>query len=144
MQRRIFRGGRRGPTLAAGLFALAALAGCAAHPNDVLPEYVSAAPYNNASCAELGREYGRLNRAIAEADTLQRTIRLTDIYGYIPIVPVAHFPMPLGRMMGKDREESIALMKGNQAAVIRMAAAKRCPGSLPATSATSDSPYILK
>src|SRR5437763_5413450 len=82
----------------AALLAAMAAVGCAAHPNDIAPQNVDAAQYSNYSCPDLANEYRRLNEAIAGASDYQRSVRVADIYGYIPVPPVPHFPMPTGRM----------------------------------------------
>lgn len=129
----------RSQSVLIAIMATIAVASCAAHPDDILAEDVSAASYNSYSCFQLGNEYRRLNIALADASDYQRSIRLNDIYGYMPI---GKFPMPLGRMMGSDRETGIALLKGEQNATIRMALAKGC---LVATQASPQSrDFILR
>jgi hypothetical protein len=124
-------------SLITAFIATVAIAGCASHPNDIPAQDVSAARYNNYSCSDLGNEYRQLNNVIAGKSDDQRSLRLNDIYGYI------FFPhMPLGRMMSSDREPTIALLKGEQSATVRMAAAKGCPGAWPVPYAGSS--FILK
>lgn len=53
-------------------------------------------------------------------------LRISDIYGYIFLVPVPHFPMPLGRMTGSDEEYQIGLYEGEQLAVVRTAEFSGC------------------
>src|SRR6185503_4845377 len=101
------------------VFATITTAGCATHPNDIAAQDVSAAQYTNYSCLELANEYRRLNEAIASASDYQRSLRVNDIYGYIP-APLPLMPMPKGRMMGGDREPQIAYLRGEQDAAIRM------------------------
>ena len=72
----------------------------------------------------------RYDEAIAGASDYQRSVRVADIYGYIPVPPVVpHFPMPTGRMLGSDREAQIAYLRGEQAAAIQMAMTKRLPNA---------------
>jgi hypothetical protein len=117
-------------------------AGCAANPNDIAAQDVSAVQYSNYSCPDLAGEYRRLNGAIAGASDYQRSVRISDIYGYVPIVPVPHVPMPIGRMLGSDREAQIAYLKGEQTATIRTAVAKGCLRATPMPLA--DSGFIVR
>jgi hypothetical protein len=130
------------PFVIAAFGAAIATASCAAHPNDIAAQDVYAAQYDNYSCPDLAGEYRRLNGAIAGAGDYQRSVRVSDIYGYMVIVPVIHFPMPLGRMLGSDREAQIAYLEGEQSATIRMALAKGCIRATPIP--LTNSGYILK
>ena len=130
------------PFVVAAFAAAIATAGCAVHPNDIAAQEVNAAQYENYACPDLAGEYRRLNGAIVGASDYQRSVRLSDIYGYMVVVPVIHFPMPLGRMLGSDREAQIAYLEGEQSATIRMAVAKGCIRATPIP--LTNPGYILK
>ena len=124
--------------LVAVVLATIATTGCAAHPNDIAAQDVNPAQYSNYSCPDLANEYRRLNETIASASDYQRSVRIADIYGYIPPL----FPMPMGRMMGSDREAQIAYLRGEQVAAIQMAVAHGCVRASPIPLAESG--FILK
>ena len=118
--------GHEVPFVIAALLITMGTAGCAAHPNDIRAQDINAIQYDNYSCSDLSDEYRRVNTAIAGASGEQRSVRLYDIYGYVrpPF-------MPLGRMLGSDREAQIALLKGEQSATIRAAMTRGCLGATP-------------
>ena len=141
MHKKEVRLGRNAGIVAAVVLATIATAGCAAHPDDIAPQDVNDAQYSNYSCPDLANEYRRLNEAIASASDYQRSLRINDVYGYIP-APLPLMPMPKGRMMGGDREVQIAYLRGEQAAAIQMAATKGCIRASPIPLAHSG--FILR
>lgn len=106
----------------AGVFAaVLALAACAQSPETIEPTPVEEARYGDLTCADMGREMGRLSRNVAVLSAEQRTKRINDAVGWTHLLHPAHSART------RDIRSHIALGKGELEALDR-AMARRCPG----------------
>ena len=106
----------------AGVFAAGlALAACAQSPETIEPTPVEEARYGDLTCADMGREMGRLSRNVAVLSAEQRTKRINDAVGWTHLLHPAHSART------RDIRSHVALGKGELEALNR-AMARRCPG----------------
>ena len=111
-----------GRTWIAGAFAaVLALGACAQSPETIEPTPVEEARYGDLTCADMGREMGRLSRNVAVLSAEQRTKRINDAVGWTHLLHPAHSART------RDIRSHIALGKGELEALDR-AMARRCPG----------------
>ena len=93
--------------------AIALLTGCAKHPDEIQPAYVSEYNYYGWTCKQLDAEYGRVSARYREAYSEQRWDALGDTWGVFLIgVP---FRSDSGAMA---REMQIAKYKGALATLL--------------------------
>ncbi|MCP4326967.1 MAG: hypothetical protein GY791_00825 [Alphaproteobacteria bacterium] len=105
---------------AALLLGVALIAGCAASPEDIAPEFVSEAQYQDLTCEQISAERARVDAALVSATEKQEKARSDDIAGVIFLA------LPLGSMNGHDVEPEIAHLKGERDALDRSAELENC------------------
>ena len=94
--------------LLAGSIAVAALAGCAAHPSDIVPEAIPAREYQSLSCEGLEDALAEAKNNLAAAEKRQKNKRTQDAVGNVLLIP--------GLMsVVKDSREAVARHKGLRA-----------------------------
>lgn len=101
---------RRAATL---LLGVALMAGCAASPEDIAPEYVDEARYQGWTCEQYSVERTRVETALTTASATQKETRSNDVAGVIFLA------LPLGSMTGEDLAPEIARLKGERDALDR-------------------------
>lgn len=87
------------------------LAACAQSPGSIQPAYVSAVPYENWTCQQLGDEQAHLASALATASKTQENARSNDTMGVLLL------GLPVASMSGENIAPEIAHLKGEQNAV---------------------------
>ncbi len=97
-----------------GLVAMLALvAGCAAHPSDIVPEAIPAHQYRSMSCEGLEDALAEARNNLAEAEKRQKNKRTTDAVGNVLLIP--------GLMsVVKDSREAVARHKGEVVTITRV------------------------
>ena len=106
--------------LFAAAAAVTALAGCAAHPADIVPEAIPAREYQSFSCEGLEDALAQAKNNLAEAEKRQKNKRTTDAVGNVLLIP--------GLMsVVKDSREAVARHKGEVVTITRVLDA-RCSG----------------
>ena len=92
---------------------LALIAGCAAHPKDIVPEVIPAREYQSLSCEGLEEALARARQNLAEASKRQKNKRTTDGVGNVLLIP--------GLMsVIKDSSEAVARPKGEGETLTRV------------------------
>jgi len=104
----------------AGVVLAVCLTACAQSPESVSASYVSDIGYRPLSCGDLAIESARLNAALTQAAKQQDNARTGDAVGVIVI------GLPLASMSGGNVAPEIARLKGELAALARVAAQRRC------------------
>ena len=99
---------------------LALIAGCAAHPRDIVPEVISARQYESLSCEGLEDALSRAKNALAEASKRQKNKRTTDGVGNVLLIPGLLSVI-------KDSSEAVARHKGEVETLTRVLDS-RCSG----------------
>ena len=106
--------------LTAALF----LAGCASSPESIGPSYVSPMEYQSYSCNQLQQELARVRRKVMEVTGQQQKERSKDQWAF-GIGMVLFWPA-LFFMIGSDKKEELARLKGEYEALQSMANQKEC------------------
>lgn len=97
----------------------AVLQGCASHPDSIVPESVSAEPYEGLSCQGLEEELTRAENDLAEVSKRQENKRTQDAVGNVLLLP--------GLMsLAKDSREAVAFHKGEVATIRRELDVRGC------------------
>jgi hypothetical protein len=100
------------------------LSGCATASNNITASYVSPMQYNSYSCEQLQAEMIRLNNRIREVAGIQDRKAGSDKWamgiGLVLFWPALFF------MMGPDKREEIARLKGEYEAVEQAGIQKNC------------------
>ena len=97
----------------------AILQGCASHPDSIVPESVSAEPYEGLSCQGLEEELTRAENDLAEVSKRQENKRTQDAVGNVLLLP--------GLMsLAKDSREAVAFHKGEVATLRRELDVRGC------------------
>ena len=92
---------------------LIALAGCASHPGDIVPEVISAREYQSLSCEGLEDALAKAKIDLTEASKRQKNKRTTDAVGNVLLIP--------GLMsIVKDSREAVARYKGEVVTITRV------------------------
>jgi len=106
------------------LITLAFLSGCATPPEKISSSYVSPLQYQNFSCKQIGAELLRVNRKILEITKVQHKEADKDAaamgVGMILFWPALFF------MIGEDKKEELARLKGECEALESAAIQKEC------------------
>lgn len=105
------------------LLAVAAttLAGCAKAPDAIQAAYVDDARFAASSCRQLADAYTATTEKLLQVSNEQSAIRQKDSVG------VALIGVPVGSLANDDLEPQVAALKGEQVAIRRAQAARRCP-----------------
>ncbi len=100
------------------------MAGCAQRPDAVSGSYVSSLQYQSYSCDQLAAELARINARAAEVAGVQQKAATTDAVslgaGLVLFWPAMFF------MIGGDRAEELARLKGEIEAIEQTAIQKEC------------------
>ena len=94
--------------------------GCAKLPDDIQASAVAADPYMAMSCEQLVAENARSSAELATASEAQTRAAQQDQ------AAMAVLHVPVASMRGKDQEETIARLKGENAAIVQARQAKGC------------------
>lgn len=105
------------------VFAVMIAGGCAPHPRDIAPMYVSDLPYQSLTCDQLRSELLNVNTALNNTANQQVGARASDAAGIVMI------GLPVASMASRDSTAQVAALKGAADAMKRAGAAKNC-GSL--------------
>ena len=104
-------------------FAIAiVVTGCATPSDEIPPAFVSAVPYMNLDCQEMGERQAQLAGVLTAASARQDDARTYDTVGVLLI------GLPVGSLFGENRSAKIAQLKGQQLAIERAAKLKSCLG----------------
>ncbi len=98
--------------------------GCATSPDKISPTYVSPIVYSHLTCEQIRQETMRINRRISEVAGVQRSERNKD--SAATAVGIVLFWPALFFLMGKDKEEELARLKGEYEALQQVAIEKNC------------------
>jgi hypothetical protein len=101
--------------------AVASLSACAKAPEAIQAAYVDDARFSASSCRQLAEAYTAATERLLQASNEQSAIRQKDTAG------VLITGIPLGSVMNDDLEPKVAALKGEQVAIRRSQAARRCP-----------------
>jgi hypothetical protein len=110
----------------------AMLCGCAALPENIAPNYVNAANYQNWTCQQLGNEEVRLNSNYLVMAQEQRSTRRSDAWGVVLV------GLPIGSIAGGRVTKEVADLKGQLIAVHNMQKQKGCTAQPNAPTKTPD------
>ncbi len=103
------------------LLVTAMMAGCAANPEDIAPEFIDESRYQNLNCEQFQAERSRVEADLTTASARQKEKRSDDVAGVIFLA------LPLGSMSSdEDLEPEIARLKGERDALDRGAKLKNC------------------
>ena len=105
------------------VIAVVALAGCAAHPRDIVPEVISAREYQSLSCDSLEDALARAKNNLAVASKRQINKRTSDGVGNVLLIPGV-------LSIIKDSSEAVAHHKGEVETLTRVLDS-RCGGREP-------------
>ncbi len=98
--------------------------GCATRPEKISAAYVSPLQYQTYSCSQIGQELVRVNRKILELTSSQQKEADKDAValgvGLVLFWPALFF------MMGDDKKDELARLKGEYEALERLAIEKNC------------------
>jgi hypothetical protein len=103
---------------------LLSLQGCAPNPTRIDPKPVPVANYGSMTCGELTTLHNTDLSSLRSNDAEQRATRRSDAWGVLLI------GLPVGRMAGGNRADTIAELKGELIAINSSFAAHRCSGTL--------------
>ena len=90
-----------------------ALAGCAAHPADIVPEVIPAREYQSLSCEGLEDALAKARNDLAEASKRQKNKRTTDAASNVLLIPGV-------ASVVKDSREAVARHKGEVTTITRV------------------------
>jgi len=103
---------------------LAFLSGCAASPDSITGTYVSPLQYSTYSCDQIKMEMMRVSRKVSEVTGQQQKARTKDAWalgvGLVLFWPAIFF------MIGGDKKEELAHLKGEFDALESAAIQKEC------------------
>ena len=98
--------------------------GCATSPDKISGTYVSPLIYQDYSCKQIGQEIGRISRKVSEISGQQRRESTKDAValgvGLVIFWPALFF------MIGSNKKEELARLKGEYDAVEQAAIQKEC------------------
>ncbi|MBE9528493.1 MAG: metal ABC transporter ATP-binding protein, partial [Proteobacteria bacterium] len=98
--------------------------GCATPPDKISATYVSPLQYSSYNCNQIGEEFLRVNRKVAEVSGVQQKEankdKLAMGVGLVVFWPALFF------MMGDDKKEELARLKGEFEALEHTAIKKEC------------------
>lgn len=103
-----------------GLSLIAFLAGCATAPQNIVPQKNDGSSYVRMTCEQLCSTRSEIERSLIQADQQQRSTRSTDIVGILLV------GVPLGRATGGNREDEIAVLKGQDLAIESILKSNSC------------------
>lgn len=107
-----------------GALALLMLTGCATPPGKIDAAYVSPFEYSNLTCDQIREELIRVNRKLTEISGKQKSEANKDAValgvGLIVFWPALFF------MMGDDKKDQVARLKGEYEALEMVAIRKNC------------------
>lgn len=111
--------------MVAAVFSLCALTvGCSTSPEKIQAAYVSPLAYQSYNCGQLGAEMSRINNRVQGAASGQQSESTKDAaamgVGLVIFWPALFF------MIGDDRKEELARLKGEAEAVEQAAIQKEC------------------
>ena len=102
------------------------ISGCASSPDSIEAAYVSPLEYQSYDCDQLGQEMRRVGRKVQEVTGHQDDEATGDTVamgvGLVIFWPALFF------LIGSDREEELARLKGEAEAVEQAAIGKNCRG----------------
>ncbi len=101
---------------------LGLLASCAQSPDMVEPVYVSDVPYRGLSCQQLAIDQDRLLDADQRLSGEQAAASKDDTIGVLLL------GLPIGSMVGEDKAEKLARVRGELEAVQTALRTKDCSG----------------
>ena len=106
------------------IFAFTYLVGCSTSPDKITASYVSPIQYQNYSCNQIKSELYRINRKVSEVTGQQRSEATKDAIamgvGLVLFWPALFF------LIGDDKKEELARLKGEYDALESAAIQKEC------------------
>lgn len=100
------------------------MSGCATRPENISGAYVSPLTYQNYDCEQIRSELARVSRKVAELTGSQRKAANRDAVamgvGLVIFWPALFF------LMGSDKKEELARLKGEYEALQEAAIQKKC------------------
>lgn len=92
--------------------------GCATHPDNIAPSYVSEFSYMHYTQQQLAAEQSRVISALSRATNAQRKARSNDTLGVI------FLGLPVSSLSGSNQAGEVARLKGELEAIQKAAASK--------------------
>lgn len=111
-------------TVTTALIAGLVLQGCAAHPDSIGLTYTSPLKYQDYTCKQIGAELDRVGQQVADLTGQQRRQATKDAWAFG--VGLVLFWPALFFMIGEDKKEELAALKGEYDALQKVAVQKEC------------------
>jgi hypothetical protein len=99
---------------------LVALGGCAKRPSAIVPVDIPMAAYTNLSCEQLAQEQVKEQTSLAAVSKAQNDAANGDAFGVFLI------GIPVGSVVGADKEGDVAVSKGKVQAIQSAMMSKGC------------------
>lgn len=106
------------------LVIVAFVTGCATAPNRISPAHISTLQYQGCTCNQLRQELLLTNRKLSEASVQQQKEATKDAIAFG--IGMLLFWPALFFMIGQDKEEEVARLKGECVAIESAAIQKEC------------------